>query len=76
MSEINDMYEKYGCNAIFTKTQHLKDLISDKFPEIRFTPGIGLHGTPLVLHACDVNPADYALASRVGAGLRDEEITV
>ena len=75
--EINDMYEKYGCEVEITKAKDLKKLITETFPEeIRFTPTLGLHGSPLVLHAGDVNPTDYALASLVGTGLRDAEITV
>ena len=30
---------------------------------MRFTPGLGLHGSPVIPHASDMNPSDYALAS-------------
>ena len=47
-----------------------------KKKEIRFSPTLGLHGSPLIPHASDVNLNDYALAFIVEAGLRDPEITV
>ena len=75
--EINDMYEKYGCEVKIARTKDSKKLITETFPEeIRFTSASGFQGSPLVLHASDVNPTDYALASLVGAGLRGAEITV
>ena len=71
------MYEKYSCEAEITRIKDLKKLITKTFPEeIRFIPTLGLYGSPLILHASDVNPTDYALASLVGTGLRDAEITV
>ena len=76
MLEINEMYEKYDCKARFTRTNSFSDLVTQKFKEVKVTPALGLHGSPLVIHASDINPADYALASRIGAGLRDADITI
>ena len=75
--EIDDMYYQYGCKVEINITKDLKKLIRETFPDkIRFTPALGLHGSPLILHAGDVSPTDYALASLLKAGLRDAEITV
>ena len=44
--EINDIYEKCGCEVEITRTKHLKKLITETLPEeIRFTPALGLHGS-------------------------------
>ena len=73
--EINDMYEKYGCEVKITRTKDLKKLITETFPEeLRFTQALGLHESPLILHASDVNPTDYALTSLAGAGVRDAKL--
>ena len=62
--EVNDMYEKYGCEVEITKTKDLKKLITETFPEvISFTTTLGLHRSPLIHHTSDVNPTDYALVS-------------
>ena len=34
----------------------------------------GTHGNPIIVHSVKVNPVDYAMASIIGAGLRDKEI--
>ena len=73
--EINDMYEKYDCEVEITRTTDLRKLITETFlEEIRFTPALGLHGSPLILHASD--PSEYALAFLVRDSLSDAEITV
>ena len=77
LTEINDMYEKYGFKVETTRTKDLNKLKIEIFPEeIRFTPASGLHGSPLILHARDVNPTHYALAFLVGASLTDAGIAV
>ena len=54
---MNDMHEKYGCEVALGRTNDLKKLITETFPEeSRFTPSICLHGSPLILDASDVNP--------------------
>ena len=51
--------------------------LQENFKElICFTQACRIHGNPLVVHAHEVNPADYAIASIIGAGLRDKEITI
>ena len=59
------MYEKYGCEVEITRTKDLKKLITETFLEKnQLHPClIGFHGSPLILHASDVNPTDYVLAS-------------
>ena len=60
-----------------SSAKSLKKLIIDLVGnQICFSPSIGLHGSPLVVHASDVIPVDCALASIVGCGLRDSEITL
>ena len=55
--EINGIYEKYGCEVTIARTKDLKKLITETFPgEIRFTPALRLHGSPLILHTSDMNP--------------------
>ena len=48
--EIDDVYEKNGCEVEITRTKDLKKLIRETFPEeIRFTPALGIDGSPLIL---------------------------
>ena len=71
------MYGKCRCEVEITRTKDLKKLITETFAEeIRFTLVLGHHGPTLIPHASDVNLTDYALASLVGTGLKDAEITV
>ena len=45
LTEVNDMYTKYGCEVEITRTKDLNKLITEKFPEeIRFTFALCLHG--------------------------------
>ena len=45
LTEVNDMYTKYGCEAEITRTKDLNKLITENFPEeIRFTFALCLHG--------------------------------
>ena len=43
---------------------------------LQFIPAHGIHGNPVIVHSVEVNPVDYAMASIVGAGLRDQEINL
>ena len=59
----------YGYEVEIARTKDLQKIITETFPEdIRFTPAIVLHGSPLILHISDVNSTDYALVSLVRAG--------
>ena len=45
LTEVNDMYTKYGCEVEITRTKDLNKLITENFPEeIRFTFALCLHG--------------------------------
>ena len=60
-----------------SSAKSLKKLIIDLVGnQICFSPSIGLHGSPLLIHASGVIPVDYVLDSIVGCGLRDSEITL
>ena len=43
---------------------------------IQFIPARGIHGNLIIVHSVEVNPADDAMASIIGAGIKDEEITL
>ena len=43
---------------------------------LQFIPAHGIHGNPIIVHSVEVNPVDYAMASIIGAVLRDQEITL
>ena len=50
------------------RTKCLKKLIAETFPEeTKFNFALGLHVSPFTLHASNVNPTNYALASLVEA---------
>ena len=42
---------------------------------LQFTPAHRIQENPIIVHLVEVNPVDYAMASIIGAGLRDKEIT-
>ena len=45
LTEVNDMYTKYGCEVEITRTKDLNKLITENFPEeIRFTFALCLRG--------------------------------
>ena len=55
----------------------MKYFLQENFKElICFTPACWIHGNPIVVHAHEVNTVNYAIASVIGAGLHDEEITI
>ena len=55
----------------------MKHFLQENFKESTcFTPARGIHRNPIVVHAHEVNPVGYAIASIIGASLRDEEITI
>ena len=73
---MNSLYDFFDCGRE-SSAKNLKKLIIDLVGnQICFSPSIGLHGSPLVVHASGVIPVDYALASIIGCGLRDSEITL
>ena len=46
----------------------MKYFLLENFKEsICFTPARGIHGNPTEVHAHEVNPVDYAIASIIGA---------
>ena len=49
-------------------------LLTNFQPNLQFTLAHGIHGKPISVHSVKVNPVDYAMASIIGAGLRDKEI--
>ena len=52
----------------------MKYFIQENFKEsICFTPVCWIHEDPIVIYAHEMNPVDYAIASAIEAGLRDEE---
>ena len=53
-----------------------KDEIFSFKESICFTPACWINGNSSVVHAHEVNPVDYAIASIIGAELRDEEIAI
>ena len=60
---------RYSCKVEIIWTKCLKKLITETFPqETTFNPTLGLHASPFTLHASNVNPTDYNLASLVDAG--------
>ena len=65
MVELNNLYEYFGSSQE-SSAKSLKKFIADSFGnQVCFTPAVGLHGSPLVAHANDVNPIDYVLSSLV-----------
>ena len=53
----------------------MKYFLQENFKEfIFFTPANWIHGNSIIVHAYEVNPVDYAIASIIVAGMRDEEI--
>ena len=73
---MNSLYDFFDCGRE-SSAKSLKKLIIDLVSnQICFSPSRGLHGSPLVVHASGVIPVDYALASIVGCGLLDSEITL
>ena len=51
-------------------------LLTNFRDNLQFTPAHGIHGNPITVHSVEVNPVDYAMASIIGAVLRDKEITL
>ena len=51
-------------------------LLTNFRDNLQFTPAHGIRGNPIIAHSVEVNPVDYAIASIIGAGLRDKEITL
>ena len=49
-------------------------LLTNFQPNLQFTLAHGIHGKPIIVHSVKGNPVDYAMASIIGAGLRDKEI--
>ena len=52
------------------------NVLTNFWDNLQFIPAYGIHGNPIIVHSVEVNPVDYAMASIVGAGLRDQEITL
>ena len=66
----------YCPSEIIKDNKEMTYFLQENFKEpTRFTPSVRIHGNSIAVHAYEVNPADYAIASITGAGLRDGEIT-
>ena len=75
--ELRQLYEMYCTDENIRDNKKIKYFLQENFKEsICFWPTRGIHGNPIMVHAHEVNPIDYAIASIIGAGLRDEEITI
>ena len=52
------------------------NLLTNFWDNLQFIAAHGIHGNPIIVHSVEVNPVDYAMASIVGDGLRDQEINL
>ena len=67
----------YWANENSRDKKNMKYFLQENFKmSICFTPACSIHENPIVVHAHGVNPVHYAIASIIGAGLCDEEITI
>ena len=77
VAELQQLYKMYCANENIRDNKKMKYFLQGNFKEsICFTLARGMHGNPIVVHAHEVNPVDYAIASVIGASLLDEEITI
>ena len=77
VAELQQLYEMYCANENIRDNKKMKYFLQGNFKEsICFTLARGMHGNPIVVHAHEVNPVDYAIASIIGARLLHEEITI
>ena len=67
----------YCANGNIKSNKKMKYFLEENFKElICFTLACWIHGNPILVNALEVNPVAYVIASIIGTGLRDEEITI
>ena len=71
-----NLYEIYFVDGKVDDKKNDFFLLTNFRDNLQFTPAHGIHGNPITVHSVEVNPVDYAMASIIGAVLRDKEINL
>ena len=75
--QLQQLYEMYCVNKSIKSNKKMKYFLQENFTElICFTLTFWIYGNPIVVHALEVNPVNYVIASISETGLCDEEITI
>ena len=72
-----NLYEIYCVQGKVDDNKKMKSFLLTNFQDnLQVTPTHAIHRKPIIAHSVQVNPVDYAIASIIGAGLRDKETTL